>query len=65
MRSTYRDEDTTRKEKYELSLVLLARVREYGGRFLEKHEGNPLWYEMSERDCRKKCSQVLREANWD
>lgn len=84
MRVNYRDDDTSRREKFLLSQVssasllyftliptatafkadrfcffdqeLLGRVKEYGGRFLEKGTDN-LWHEMSEKDARKKCSQ--------
>ncbi|KAL7553831.1 hypothetical protein ACHAWF_017176 [Thalassiosira exigua] len=64
LRANYRDKDTSRQDKFVLSQVLAKRVKEYGGRFLERgHDG--LWYEMSERDARKKASQVLREEKWE
>jgi len=64
LRSAYRHATATREEKYQLSVDLVQRVKEYGGRFLEKGKGGK-WYEMSERDARKKASQVLREEKWD
>mmetsp|Transcript_9504 Transcript_9504/g.20597 ORF Transcript_9504/g.20597 Transcript_9504/m.20597 type:complete len:358 (+) Transcript_9504:255-1328(+) len=64
LRTEYRDQDTSRQEKFMLSQKLAKRVREYGGRFLEKGADN-LWHEMNEKDARKKASQVLREEKWD
>lgn len=55
LRSNYRNKNTSRKEKYLLSQDLVQRVKEYGGRFLERK--GSLWYEMSEKDARKKASQ--------
>eukprot|EP00581_Thalassiosira_minuscula_P003801 CAMPEP_0183742046 /NCGR_PEP_ID=MMETSP0737-20130205/63803_1 /TAXON_ID=385413 /ORGANISM="Thalassiosira miniscula, Strain CCMP1093" /LENGTH=379 /DNA_ID=CAMNT_0025977563 /DNA_START=123 /DNA_END=1262 /DNA_ORIENTATION=- len=63
LRAEYRDKDTTREEKFLLSQELAMRVRGYGGRFLERIDG--LWYEIDEKDARKKASQVLREEKWD
>eukprot|EP00578_Thalassiosira_sp_NH16_P007554 CAMPEP_0181113078 /NCGR_PEP_ID=MMETSP1071-20121207/20153_1 /TAXON_ID=35127 /ORGANISM="Thalassiosira sp., Strain NH16" /LENGTH=60 /DNA_ID=CAMNT_0023197087 /DNA_START=14 /DNA_END=193 /DNA_ORIENTATION=+ len=50
-RAEYRDYGTSRQEKFLLSQDLLQRVREYGGRFLQKG-ADQLWYEMNEKDCR-------------
>ena len=55
LRSNYRNKNTSRQEKYLLSQDLVQRVKEYGGRFLERK--GSLWYEMSEKDARKKASQ--------
>lgn len=55
LRSNYRNKSTSRHEKYLLSQDLVQRVKEYGGRFLERK--GSLWYEMSEKDARKKASQ--------
>mmetsp|Transcript_29282 Transcript_29282/g.58563 ORF Transcript_29282/g.58563 Transcript_29282/m.58563 type:complete len:398 (-) Transcript_29282:586-1779(-) len=64
LRVAYRDQATSRREKYLLSKELVKRVREYGGRFLEMG-ADGLWYEMKcESACRKKASQVLREEKW-
>ena len=57
-RARYKDKATTRREKYELSLTLVKRARDYGGRFLERRNGDDKnWYLMSEGDVRKKASQ--------
>mmetsp|Transcript_21760 Transcript_21760/g.44786 ORF Transcript_21760/g.44786 Transcript_21760/m.44786 type:complete len:132 (+) Transcript_21760:819-1214(+) len=64
LRSAYRDDGVSRKEKYMYSNILLQAVKDYGGRFLEKGDDG-FWYEMSENAARKKASQVLREGNWD
>jgi len=64
LRADYRDQETSRQEKFLLSQELSRRVKEYGGRFLERG-ADELWYEMSEKDARKKASQVLREEKWD
>jgi len=59
-RQRYKDKATTRREKYELSLTLVKRARDYGGRFLERRNGNDKhWYLMSEGDVRKKASQGM------
>ena len=64
LRSIYKDDDTDRRTKYMISQELVNRVRQYGGRFLEKgNDGR--WYEMDEKSQRKKCSQVLREEKWE
>lgn len=64
LRSVYKDEETDRRTKYVLSQELVTRVKQYGGRFLEKgHDGK--WYEMDEKSARKKASQVLREEKWE
>ncbi|KAL3817497.1 hypothetical protein ACHAXA_007087 [Cyclostephanos tholiformis] len=56
LRALYRNENTTREEKFQLSQVLVRRVKEYGGRFLEMG-GDQLWHEMDELGARKKSSQ--------
>ena len=61
LRGNYRNKDCTRQEKFILSQQLANRVKEYGGRFLEKKKGSDLWFEMSDKDARKKCSQGKRE----
>jgi len=59
-RARYKDKATTRREKYELSLTLVKRARDYGGRFLERRNGDDKnWYLMSEGDVRKKASQGM------
>ena len=59
-RARYKDKATTRREKYELSLTLVKRARDYGGRFLERRNGDDkYWYLMSEGDVRKKASQGM------
>ena len=59
-RARYKDKATTRREKYELSLTLVKRARDYGGRFLERRKGDDKnWYLMSEGDVRKKASQGM------
>ena len=59
-RNRYKDKATTRREKYELSLTLVKRARDYGGRFLERRNGDDKnWYLMSEGDVRKKASQGM------
>jgi hypothetical protein len=64
LRVIYKDTDTDRRTKYMISNELVTRVRQYGGRFLEKgNDGR--WYEMDEKSARKKCSQVLREEKWE
>jgi hypothetical protein len=64
LRIIYKDGETDRRTKYVISQELVQRVRQYGGRFLEKgHDGR--WYEMDEKSARKKASQVLREEKWD
>lgn len=64
LRIVYKDEETDRRTKYVLSQELVTRVKQYGGRFLEKgHDGK--WYEMDEKSARKKASQVLREEKWE
>lgn len=65
LRVNYRNVDTSRQEKYLLSQELVKRVKEYGGRFLEKRGTDGLWYETSAKDARKKASQVLREEKWE
>ena len=55
LRSNYRNKSTSRHEKYLLSQDLVQRVKEYGGRFLERK--GSLWYEMSEKDARNNASQ--------
>lgn len=64
LRSIYRDANTTRNEKYQISMDLVDKVHKYGGKFLEKGE-DELWYECDEDSARKKASQVLREEKWD
>ena len=60
LRARYKDKATTRREKYELSLTLVKRARDYGGRFLERRKGDDKnWYLMSEGDVRKKASQGM------
>jgi len=56
LRSAYRDDGVSRKEKYMYSNILLQAVKDYGGRFLEKGDDG-FWYEMSENAARKKASQ--------
>lgn len=64
LRIIYKDGETDRRTKYMISQELVTRVRQYGGRFLEKGwDGR--WYEMDELSARKKASQVLREEKWD
>lgn len=64
LRIIYKDNQTDRRTKFMLSQELVTRVRQYGGRFLEKgHDGR--WYEMDEMSARKKASQVLREEKWE
>ena len=63
-RAEYHDNGTSKERKFELSRELLQRVREYGGRFLQK-SADQLWYEMNENECRKKCSNTLREEKWN
>jgi len=64
LRIIYKDGETDRRTKYVISQELVQRVREYGGRFLEKGRDGR-WYEMDERSARKKASQVLREEKWE
>lgn len=64
LRADYRNNTTTKAEKYEISKQLLMKVKKYGGKFLEKGRDN-LWYEMDDNSARKKASQVLREEKWD
>ena len=64
LRMVYKDGETDRRTKFMISQELVTRVRQYGGRFLEKgHDGR--WYEMNEKSARKKASQVLREEKWE
>jgi hypothetical protein len=56
LRAIYRENGTSRNEKYLLTWELVKRVVEYGGRFLELG-ADQRWYEMNERDARKKASQ--------
>ena len=64
LRMVYKDDETDRRTKFLLSQELVTRVRQYGGRFLDKgHDGK--WYEMDEKSARKKASQVLREEKWE
>lgn len=64
LRIIYKDADTDRRTKFVISQELVTRVRQYGGRFLEKGwDGR--WYEMDELSARKKASQVLREEKWE
>ena len=63
LRGNYRDKDCTRQEKFILSQQLSNRVKEYGGRFLERRKGDDKnWYLMSEGDVRKKASQGKRRV---
>ena len=64
LRSKYRDANTTKTEKYQISMDLVDKVHKYGGKFLEKGEDD-MWYECDEDSARKKASQVLREEKWD
>ncbi|KAK1739003.1 hypothetical protein QTG54_010319 [Skeletonema marinoi] len=64
LRADYRNVDTTRQEKFAISVELVNRVNAYGGKFLEKGKDN-LWHEMDEKAARRKASQVLREEKWD
>ncbi|EJK47748.1 hypothetical protein THAOC_33515 [Thalassiosira oceanica] len=50
------EQDTTRQEKYLLSIELVKRVKAYGGRFLERGQDDK-WYEMGDYDQRKKASR--------
>ena len=62
MQERYRH--ATDKEKYEMSLELVAFVTNRGGRFLERdREMKDVWYQMSHDDARKKASQALRDHN--
>lgn len=56
LRAIYRDGGTSRDDKFLLTWELIKRVDEYGGRFLELG-ADKLWYEMNDRDARKKASQ--------
>jgi hypothetical protein len=56
LRAIYRDEGTSRDDKFLLTWELIKRVDEYGGRFLELG-ADKLWYEMNDRNARKKASQ--------
>jgi hypothetical protein len=56
LRSEYRGEDTSREEKFELSLQLVGVIKNYGGRFLEKGKDGQ-WHLMSIHAERKKASQ--------
>mmetsp|Transcript_7111 Transcript_7111/g.11131 ORF Transcript_7111/g.11131 Transcript_7111/m.11131 type:complete len:406 (+) Transcript_7111:333-1550(+) len=65
LRMIYKDGETDRRTKYLISQELVTRVRQYGGRFLEKGRQDGRWYEMDELSARKKASQVLREEKWE
>jgi hypothetical protein len=58
LRARYRHENTKREEKFILSEVLVKRVKEYGGRFLELGV-DQLWHEMDKHGARKKASQGM------
>ena len=64
LRIIYKDNETDRRTKFMISQELVTRVRQYGGRFLEKGIDGK-WYEMDEKSARKKASQVLREEKWE
>lgn len=64
LRIIYKDGETDRRTKFLISNELVTRVRQYGGRFLEKGRDGR-WYEMDELSARKKASQVLREEKWE
>ena len=56
LRGKYKSFGTTRKQKYLYSIELVNKVKAYGAKFLEKG-ADDLWYEMEEKDARKKASQ--------
>ena len=62
LRARYRHENTKREEKFILSQVLVRRVKEYGGRFLELGT-DQLWHEMDEHGARKKASQGMNACS--
>ena len=35
----------------------MKKVKEYGGRFLKQNDTDGLWYEISDKDARRKASQ--------
>ena len=35
----------------------MKKVKEYGGRFLKQNDADGLWYEISDKDARRKASQ--------
>ena len=55
MRNIYRAIGTTHDDKFLLTWELVNRVDDYGGRFLEMGVDEQ-WYEMNDKDTRKKAS---------
>lgn len=64
LRSEYRDGGTSPGKKGLLHRDLVKKVQQYGGRFLKRGHGG-LWYEVPDREARRKASQALREKRWD
>jgi hypothetical protein len=53
----------TKTEKMGISQELVDIVREWGGRFLKRHQLVGKWYEVENEVARKKASQTLRETS--
>jgi hypothetical protein len=51
-----------RATKSEIISEIIKDVRADGGRFLKQDENTKLWYEVDEKEVKKKTSQTLREG---
>lgn len=51
-----------RATKSEIISEIIKEVRAEGGRFLKQDENTKLWYEVDEKEVKKKTSQTLREG---
>mmetsp|Transcript_389 Transcript_389/g.460 ORF Transcript_389/g.460 Transcript_389/m.460 type:complete len:234 (-) Transcript_389:151-852(-) len=60
----YYQSQKTKDEKKDVSVLLLERVQDYGGRFLIKDADTGYWVVADKKQARKKCSQALRESKW-
>merc|ERR1712154_697991 len=61
LKACYRS--SSKDEKTDWSQCLVDYVHAYGGRFLRFRKDEGIWYEVSNREARKKAGQALREEN--
>lgn len=64
IKSKQRDYINARQRAIKTIIIsdIISQVRDDGGRFLKQDDNNKLWYEVDDKEVKKKTSQTLREG---
>jgi hypothetical protein len=64
IKSKQRDYINARQRAIKTIIIsdIISKVRDDGGRFLKQDDDNKLWYEVDDKEVKKKTSQTLREG---